>query len=347
MVVVPCSLAFGVQIGEYQRDFCACWHMDLGAVGPDCVNKVDHPVHFRIGVCVDQIFGGVSGPISVHQHFGATVGKAPQLFCDERHDRVQHDQGLVQDPAQCGLRFQFGGLVGALQDWLGKFQIPVANLAPCERIQRVGCIVETVGVECGIHGFAGFADFTDDPFVQGLRDLGPRRVAHIRNFIVFCKTERIPKLGAKVAVPFDPVLADFQHATKGRHLRVGEPQSIGPEFVDHVERVDDVALGLGHLVAFGVADQLVQVHGVKRVFFQNGLAHHHHAGDPEEQDVLACNQHVTGEVFHRVVVFGPAKRAEWPKAGGEPCVEDVRVAPNLYQVLGRYYSIVSSSLKLF
>ena len=61
---------------------------------------------------------------------------------------------------------------------------------------------------------------------------------------------------------------------------------------------------------------------------QDRLGHHHHAGDPEEQDILTGDEDVAREVFHRLVFSRPAKGAERPKAGGEPCVEDVRVAPD-------------------
>ena len=90
MVVVPCGLTLCIQIGEDQRHFGPCGDVDLGAVGPHGFDQVDRPVHFRVGVRVNQ-FSAIFRPISVDQHFGAVVGSAPKLLCDERHDRVQHD----------------------------------------------------------------------------------------------------------------------------------------------------------------------------------------------------------------------------------------------------------------
>ena len=59
----------------------------------------------------------------------------------------------------------------------------------------------------------------------------------------------------------------------------------------------------------------MQVDGVERVFAFNGLGHHHHPGDPEKQDVLSGDQHVTGEVLGEFVgLFRPAERAERPQA---------------------------------
>ena len=142
------------------------------------------------------------------------------------------------------------------------------------------------------------------------------------------KAERVPQFGAKVPVAFDPIFGDFQHTAQGRHLGVRKAQGVGAICVDHVQWVDDVALGLGHFFAFGVAHQLVKVDGLERVLFQHGLGHHHHAGDPEEQDILTGDKNVAGEVFHCLIFGRPAESAERPKAGGEPCVEDVGVAPH-------------------
>ena len=57
--------------------------------------------------------------------------------------------------------------------------------------------------------------------------------------------------------------------------------------VDEVERVDDVALGLRHLLAVLVADEAGDVDVLERHVAHELQAHHHHARDPEEDDVEA------------------------------------------------------------
>ena len=59
-----------------------------------------------------------------------------------------------------------------------------------------------------------------------------------------------------------------------------------------VERIDHVALGLRHLVAVLVGDDRRQVDGAERHLPHEVQADHHHAGDPEEDDVGAGDEHV-------------------------------------------------------
>jgi hypothetical protein len=58
---------------------------------------------------------------------------------------------------------------------------------------------------------------------------------------------------------------------------------VGAVLLRHLQRVDDVALGLGHLLPLGVAHQAVDVDLAERHFAHELQAHHHHAGHPEEQ----------------------------------------------------------------
>ena len=219
------------------------------------------------------------------------------------------------------------GFVIALQDGFGELQIPVANLAPCECVKRVGRVVEPVVGEGLVDRFPHLGRFTDDPFVQRLADVWHRGVAAVRDLVVFGKAEGIPQLCPEVPIAFDPVLRQFQHAADSRHLGHGKAQGVGPEFVHNNERVHDVAAGFRHLFTLLVADELVEVDGVERVFTLNRLGHHHHAGDPEEQDVLAGDEDIAGEVFREFIgLFGPAEGAERPETGGEPCVEDVIIS---------------------
>src|SRR3712207_7873269 len=54
--------------------------------------------------------------------------------------------------------------------------------------------------------------------------------------------------------------------------------------VDDVERIDDVALRLRHLVAVLVGDDRRQIDGAKRHFPHEVHAEHHHARDPERSE---------------------------------------------------------------
>ena len=129
----------------------------------------------------------------------------------------------------------------------------------------------------------------------------------------FRKPRCVPQLGAKIAIALDPIDRQFQHAANGRHLRHGKTQRIGTKFVDNLKWINHVALGLGHLVTFFVAHQLVQINGVKRVFVDNSLLHHHHSCHPEKQNILSRDQNIGREIFfQRVGLVGPAQRADRP-----------------------------------
>ena len=82
--------------------------------------------------------------------------------------------------------------------------------------------------------------------------------------------------------------------------------------IDDVERVDDIALGLRHLLAFAVAHQAVHVDLAERHVAHELQAEHDHARDPEEDDVEAGDQHA-GRVE---ALRGPAF------CSGQPSVEN-------------------------
>ena len=88
------------------------------------------------------------------------------------------------------------------------------------------------------------------------------------------------------------------------HAGQGEAHGIGAEALDDLDGVDDVALGLGHLLAVGVADEGVDVDLLEGDGFgelaraaighrdveHEVAAEHDHAGDPEEEDVEAGDE---------------------------------------------------------
>ena len=89
-------------------------------------------------------------------------------------------------------------------------------------------------------------------------------------------------------------------------------QRLERDAVDDVERVDDVALGLGHLLAVLVADQAGDVDVAERHVAHELQSHHHHAGDPEEDDVEAGDQHAARD---RSAPSSPVR-------SGQPSVEN-------------------------
>ena len=76
--------------------------------------------------------------------------------------------------------------------------------------------------------------------------------------------------------------------------------------VDQVDRVEHVALGLAHLLAFGCRAPGRDVDVPERHLAGEVLRHHHHARDPEEDDVEAGDQHAwrAGKVASSGVLSG-------------------------------------------
>ncbi len=120
-------------------------------------------------------------------------------------------------------------------------------------------------------------------------------------------------------------LADFIRQLRLHHVAGTFLQQLRQgDAVNHIQRVNDVTLGLGHLLAFVIADQTGHVDGLKRnlrftVFiFDEVHGHHDHAGDPEEDNVEAGHHHAGRvELTQGVGVFRPAEGGEGPQRGGE------------------------------
>ena len=242
---------------------------------------------------------------------------------------MQHDQALIQHPCHDFLRFRAGFGVAIHQEGLGEFHIPVADLAPDEGIKSVGGVVEAVGVKGGVHLGADAGGLADDPAVDGGCGCGRRGLGRVPlpDAVHFGEAAGVPDLGAEVAIALDPLGREFQHAPQRGHLHHGEAQRIGAEFIDDLQGINDIAARLGHFLSLLVADKLVQVDGVEGHFVHDGQLHHHHAGDPEEQDILPGDQHIGREIArHFRGLLGPAQRADGPEARREPCVQNIGVA---------------------
>ena len=96
--------------------------------------------------------------------------------------------------------------------------------------------------------------------------------------------------------------------------------------VDDLQRVDDIPLGLAHLVAFFITNQAVQINIFEGDFSGIFDAHHNHAGDPEEQNIITCFQYTRGvEITEICRIFRPAQSGMRPQSGGKPGIEHVHV----------------------
>ena len=98
----------------------------------------------------------------------------------------------------------------------------------------------------------------------------------------------VPQLGGEVAVALDALLIQLDVAALAFHRRHGEAQRVGAVLVDQAERIDRVALRLGHLLPVRVADQAVEVERLPRHLAHELDPLHRHPRVPEEHDVEAA-----------------------------------------------------------
>jgi hypothetical protein len=78
------------------------------------------------------------------------------------------------------------------------------------------------------------------------------------------EARRVPQLGGEVAIALDALLIHLHVAALAFHRRHEEAQRIRAILVDQAERIDDIALGLGHFLPVRRAHQPVQVEPLPR-----------------------------------------------------------------------------------
>ena len=61
-----------------------------------------------------------------------------------------------------------------------------------------------------------------------------------------------------------------------------ETESVGTIFCDHFHRINNIALGFGHLFAMFVEDEAMEIDFFEWDFAGDVESHHDHTGDPSE-----------------------------------------------------------------
>ena len=175
---------------------------------------------------------------------------------------------------------------------------------------------------------------------------------------------RVPELVAEVAVALAALGVEVDVASQARQRAEGEAHRVGAEAgdavrelggrvlpdlrrglrpaqpgralleqrlegdaVDQVDRVEHVALGLAHPLSVRVAHQTVDVDVAEGHLAGELQRHHDHPGDPEEDDVVAGDEHARWqEQLQLLRLLRPAERGEGHQRRRVPGVEDVGVA---------------------
>ena len=212
-----------------------------------------------------------------------------------------------------------------LQHRLGQLEVPVAELVPRELVERRGGEIEAVLAQGRFDLLQHLAEARADPAVRDRQLRGAASTGAVRRRVIDDEARGIPQLVAEVAVARDAAEIEADVAARRGERREGEAQRVRAvrrrcpsgiacarrlldgrrelrlhqaagalgdqrlelDAVHDVERVDDVALGLRHLVAVLVADEAGDVDLAERHVAHELQAHHHHARDPEEDDVEA------------------------------------------------------------
>ena len=277
----------------------------------------------------------------------AVAEQVPEFFRDEGRDRVQEQEELAEDEVLHGETII--DQRGVAQSGFRGFDVPVAEVAPEERIETLRVGGELMFVEVLGRAVGEFGETLQDRevIVVELRGLdaadhgGERRVIRHRAGHL-AEAGGVPELVAEVAALADAIFVEEDILALRGDGQQAEAEAVGAELGDEVERLGRVAEGLRHLAAELVADDAVEVDALERdaladlVVGQRLLlrtmeleAGDDHAGDPEEDDVRSRGEGAgripVFELFGGLARLAPADGREAPEPGRGPRVEHVVV----------------------
>src|SRR6516164_3535131 len=155
----------------------------------------------------------------------------------------------AENPSGRGLCLGARRRIAALENWLGELEVPIAEGPPYKLVQAVRRLVEAIAVESRRNRGRAVNSRTIDPTIDG--EPASRRIEpRCEHATVHLRVARgIPQLGNKIAVPLDPALGELDVATGSGQGGQRETQGITAILVDQLQRIDDVAARLRHLLS--------------------------------------------------------------------------------------------------
>src|SRR3990170_8635527 len=109
---------------------------------------------------------------------------------------------------------------------------------------------------------------------------------HIHEYKSCC----IPNLVAKIPVAFYTILCKF-YVTSGRgHRGQRKSEGISAILVHNDKRVNDITLGLAHLLTLGIPHEGMYAYIPEWHFTHKLKPHHHHACHPEKEDIKSSHE---------------------------------------------------------
>src|SRR5262245_38317990 len=100
------------------------------------------------------------------------------------------------------------------------------------------------------------------------------------------QSRRVPNLGRERAIAIEEFVTEGDVGPGSTHTRQGKPHRVRAESIANLERVHDIALGFRHFLPIRIANDPGDIHRPKWNVIHELQAEHHHASDPEENDVV-------------------------------------------------------------
>ncbi len=143
---------------------------------------------------------------------------------------MQHHEDLIEYP--CGNVSSFFPTRGVAKHGFDQLDIPVAEGAPDEVIDRVGHLVVAQLVKRVVQFGERLHHLPDDPAVDG--KLGRRRgdAVACADAVHLQEARGVPQLGREVAVALDALLIELDVAALAFHRREREAQRVRAVLVD-------------------------------------------------------------------------------------------------------------------
>ena len=266
-----------------------------------------------------------------HQRLALVRQRLPYLLGDERHERVDKLEYLGQHVEQHLLSGALGLAVVGVEALLGHLDVPVAVAVPDKVIYFAGSDAQLVVIHIVADLTDNAVELGEDPLILDLKLFG--QLVAVDGEVHHHKARCVPKLVAEVAHGFALLNVEAHVVARGVAGDEVEAQRVCAVGLDHFERINAVAEGLGHLASLAVAHKAVDKDGLERLLLHLLHTGEDHSRDPEEDDIIARDHDARGvPVVEIVGLFRPAHRGERPERRAEPGIEHVLIAGDVLAV---------------